>query len=422
MRSNTLTPLLQFIDWWGLDPWYVAGIDLEGVTSPSAPSATRITNDDRCTCMVQHPWDSKDKWSRDDLIEMLAMAERFFVDESKIYPAPFFIEDEQYQYPIKNKSIGFSLVNSEGWYKSIRPEYPCYLSAFGGYSLVLNSTETLTRDILGAIQNEFTATFVVPAGTLASQIRVYFTPADGGYSGTPHFNDHTFEIRPLEISVSGVSATITGGAYLFKDPALDEETDCVQHELANYVEDVYVYITTQDVCGQGNFICPVDNCSTVPCSPTESSLCMTTKKVGFQTWGTPQPANCADDVFTKTCLTCVPMEVEYNYLTGKELEDGYIDSNYLSAIAKLAVGLADCIRAWCECSVCPDQKVKYYRTVPKALRGLDTDVSEFNRDWQVMVTKETLETLEGLPPYNGILQGLRFIRNEKCTSVEGAIL
>jgi len=424
MRSNTLTPLLQFIRWWGIDPWYAAGIDYDNSSQAATPSALRTSTTDQCDCMVQHPWDSFKNWSRDDLIAMLEQAETFFLNETNFYPAPYYIEGEQKAYPAKNNHLGYSTMKSDARPKTIKPYHPCNLQGFATYSLELVDTVSLTRDdgIGGDVYDEFTATVVVPSGTLASELRVYFTASDGGYTETPGFNDHLYEIRPLTIAVNGVNATITGPAYLFKLPTLDEIPECHPHDQASYVEDIAVYLVVKDECSQGNFICFVDDCQYVPCEPVTYPLCMGVKQVGRQTWGMAYPAECNEsEVQTRYCLSCAPDEVQYNYVNGVALLDGgYMPAKYVNVLSMLAVGLADCVKEWCDCLNCPNKKVNYYRTAPLALVETDKDASEYNLGWQLVLSKATVQQLAGLPPYNGILQALRFINTERCISTEGA--
>lgn len=419
MRSDTLMPLKQFTDWWGFDPWYIAGIDYDG--SSVGASAIRTDPYDQCDCMIQHPWYSQNNWCRDDFIEMLKMAEAMFVEESGYYPAPYYIEGEVRKFPFSG-ARGSSVLKYNGKPKTIQPKHACYLQAFGAYSLTLVDTVELTREDVD-ILDVFTATVVVPAGTLAEEIRVFFTAADGGYTADPEFNDHLFEIRPLTIEVDGVNATISGGAYLFKKPELDEELQCVLHELDTYVEDIAVYLVTVDSCDQGNYICYITDCEYLPCEPNRYSICMTTRVVGRQVWGAPYPAECNESLEHVTyCLSSIPEEIEYNYLNGVALASGgYMAYMYVQVLSKLAVGLADCIKKWCECINCPTKKPEYYRQTPHAMISLDKDRSQYDVGWQVVLSKNSIQMLDGLPPYIGILQALRFINKERCVAVEGAL-
>lgn len=416
MRSNTLMPLLQFIEWWGIDPWWVAGIDYDG--SATGPSALRTSPTDRCDCMVQHPWVSPNAWSRDDFIQMIEFAEIFFINEANFYPAPFYIEGELKQYPQKNASLGYSILKGTGKPKSVKPDHPCHIQGFGAYSLELIDTVTLDRSNL----DEFTVDVTVVAGTTVDELRVYFTSADGGYSGTPDFNDHLFEIRPLTITVNGTTATITGPSYLFKKPELDEEEECVAHELDTYIEDVAVYLVIQDGCTQGNFLCFVDDCQYVPCEPVRYPICIGEKTVGRQKWAMPYPAECNESQeLVQYCLSCMPDEVEINYANGVALSaGGSMPDKYVNILSMLAVGLADCIKPWCDCLNCPEKKVKYYRSHPLALVQTEKDTSEYDLSWQLVLSAGTVKMLRGLPPYNGILQAMRYINTEKCIALEGA--
>lgn len=413
MRSETLLPLLQFVEWWGIDAWYAAGIDIYNKTGTTL--ATQRNADNNCICMLQHPWDSKGNWSRDDLIEMLTWAEEMFVRNVGFYPAPYYIEDER-------KSLKDS-VFTQGNVALVKPEYSCYFSEFGAYSLELLDTVTLTRDDgAGTVYTEFTTTVAVPANTEAKDIKVFFTQSDGSYTTDPEFNDKEFEIRPLNISVSGLVATISGYAFLFKKPEHDDVTECLKHELDTYVSEVAVYLVNVDYCSQGNFVSNGD-CSDVPCTTELQNACFREKTVKKQIYGYAFPASCSDNTITKACLTTTPSEIQYNYLTGADLQkDNYAEKALSRVIFGLAVGLASCVKDWCNCDICPEQKVNYFRDTPKYINDIERNNNQYNREWQIVLSKSSIDFLDGLQPNNGILQFARFDKNNKCNSVEGSIL
>jgi hypothetical protein len=325
------------------------------------------------------------------------------------YPAPYYIETEikQYKYG-KNNSI----YTPSGNPKSIRPNYPCYLQEYGTYSLLLlDGAVTITKEVLGVLQDTFTATFAVPVGTLEEDIRIYFTPSDGNYVGDPEFNQHLYEIRPVEITITAGVATLFAPAYLFKKPTLDELTTCACHVTGTYVDEIAVYSVAQNACNQGVFVSYGLPCGE-PCEITRTGACIIKRTVGDQIYG----------MFYSDILTSVPREVEYNYLTGvPALSGGYMDVAHIPVISMLAIGLSDCLKGfsdWC-CDGCMNEKISYYKTAPKALIELSSSSSSQDKKWEMMLTQKMLNVLNGLPPANGIVQALRFINRNACDRVEG---
>lgn len=416
MRSQTLIPLSQFIDWLGIEPYNAAGVDYDNSNASPGTVPTR-KNRDACECVLEYPWNSSPQtWSRQDLIEMLQLAEDTFIRYARFHPASYFIEYEEQKYKpnLRLKNNILSLPSFVPFYGCCEPIY------FGTADITFIENVSLLRspDDIEVLPN-FTATVTVPENTLSENIRVYF-PAY-----TPEgYNDHEFEIRPLTITVSGTTATIVGPAYLFVDPDLAMNSkECLKNNLDSYVESIDVYITSINNCNSGSFIYNSPDCGASDCENLEQTFCATRKVVGNCSYGVPRPV---DDNCENAYLKGGIHSIKYHYLTGKSVKaGGLVDRKIANTVFKLAIGLSVCIKEYCKCAVCLQDKIQYYRSVPKEVTARDAPPAGSDNDYQytLLITKEIMNSLGGsAPPNYGVLQALREIHLMRCNNVEGSIL
>lgn len=297
MRSDSLIPLYQFIQWWGVDPYIAAGIDYN-LSAPKTVSSKRGSSS--CTCLLQHEWQSPNNWSRDALIRMLKNAEDFFISEGFLYPVPTQILNEQHETPDFRKINGVQLHSDLPSYPLY---YPCNVQNFGIIELSLIDIDVqLTKDSVGDGSGElldiFTCSFEVPPDTESSAIRVFFHEDD--QVDTECETDLTWEIRPLSYQIDETTSPnwtvmVNAPAFLFKQPSLDESDACVPHSLETYVERVSVYIEVVNPCLHGQYVCPNVPCSEPPCTETEMPICLTKRLVGNQIWVVPHLATCDEE-------------------------------------------------------------------------------------------------------------------------------
>lgn len=419
MRSDTITPMLQFINWWGISPWLYSGIDIEN------KYLNNFNDKDKCYCILQHDWQSKSNWSRDALIEMLKNGERTFILESGLYPAPTQILNEAHQY---NGITGLTQKKTNKL-KSVRINYPCNIKEFGVKYLESIGVEGLVRDSngdgSGTILKEFVFTVQLPVGTKSEQVKTYFTIADGRTITVPNPQDDiVWEVRPLKVEIdTNYLATISGGAYLFKKPELDEYDTCLPHSFTTYVEEVEIFIENIDKCKQGYFVCESGNCSGHNCEKTRNGVCIFPRVIGNQKWAVPSLNTCdANGNFTSYCPTCVVSELELNYVTGKELDNrNLINAEYLDVISMLSISLYDCIREWCQCDICPSKKTDFYRSY-ELIKIVEGGQGMVGDQWKHFITNQTLMAIGGLPPYRGITMAFDKIRKISCTNLNSSLI
>ena len=414
MRSNTLTPLLQFFNWWGIEPYRANGIDRYNNIKPS-----RSSKDD-CFCMLQHPWQAQSQWSRDDLIQMLQYAETTFTLEAGFHPAPFQVRDEPHRYNSKN-----GIIRKDGLLKSVMPDYNCKLIDFGTKYYESLGFMELTRDDENGILDTFSFQIVVPSGTLPESIKVYFTITDGRpNTGLEPHKFLEWQIRPLSIRVDDITATISGGAYLFKKPELDEENTCVEHALDTYVSEVEVFVEQINKCNQGYFVCEAGSCQGYNCENIEQSICFNKRYIAGGYWGVPSPLSCNDEgVLVPYCISCRPQQVNMNYITGYPLdENGYMNNMVFKTIALLGITLADCIKSWCVCDMCVTDKIKYYRSYEMIKVAEGVKDGAIGDQFRHFITDQTKTLISGLPPYRGLVEAFRNIQTLGCRNISGHII
>jgi hypothetical protein len=414
-------PLLQFVEFFGIEPFYAAGIDLSGDSVFNYPNQKT----EKCFCMLQRPWVQASHWSRDDLIGMLTYAEQVFYWETNLHPSTEQVENERIQYRLTNNLNRMRLKSGE--YVAVRLQNSCGFQETGKIGLMyLGLAEVVKPVVSGALQQNFTVTFTVPVGMDKSRIKLYFTSADANYIVDPTFADREYEIRPLRgIVINGDTCTVTIPAYLLKKPSLDEQETCLPHAEETYVDEVLAFYTYVDECEQGYFVCNGTDCYGGNCDELAVPVCFQRRTIGQETWLVPKTSMCDDNgVMQRYCLQCTPKEVAVNYLSGiKPLYSGDVQYGVSQILSKLAIGLADCVRAWCDCDQCAEQKIKYYREVPRiAVLEASSSGKSYGSEYKELLTPQTIALLSGYPPYQGITMALREMSQYKCYNVEGSSL
>lgn len=406
MKSNTITPLLQLTEWFGIDPWKANGIDRDNPKKPQA----------KCQCLFEESWVKPTQWSRQDLIGMLDYAEQVFLWETGAYVGTKQILEDDLEYYGKNYKYGN--INTQKQYKSVKPTYSSKLQEFGSY--ILEFVDLITLDTSNL--EYFTATSnVVPADTELEELFVFFTQADADYIGDPEYGDHSYEIRPIRVkSLSGTNFEARIPTYLLRKPEFDNHTNCLTHELDTYVEEVLLYKRVRVECGDGYYVSENGSiCDNNNCNETLNQLCLGKRLVGKEFWAVPKPINCEGQPY---CVLTPAESVRINYLTGfKELVSGDIQKPVNEIVMKLTVGLADCIKGWCPCEGCAESKLKYYRKVEKEkIEDTDPTVRGMGNRFQLLLHPSTLQLLAGYPLYRGLTMAYREMLKLGLNTVEGS--
>jgi len=406
MHSNTKMPLLQLVEFWGLDPYYFNGIDrkLQDNIIPNKKP-------DKCMCMLQNTWMQPQTFSRSDLIDTLNYAEQVFSWETGINVGLHQNYEHKVQYR-KGK-----LQNKFGDYRAISLGSNCYFNKSGKLELHYIGEYEITKNFNG---NYAEITFPVPEGTLVGDVRIYFTQLDAGYVNDPGINDYQYQIRPIrnaQILNNVYSAKIP--LYLLKKPSLDEYEVCLPHVTETYVDELTAFYTTLSTCDHGYFIVSQDNC-VGNCDDVLYPVCFEEIVVGTEIRLVPKPFRCNEDgEYEKYFLTQSPKAVSVNYSTKLGLTSTYdLEYGITQILSKLSVGLMDCIREWCDCDNCARQKLDYYRRI---FKEKVVDING-NDQYQLILSEGTINLLTGYPIYVGMSMAFREMLNYKCLSTTGGYI
>lgn len=255
-RTPTLLSLIEWAEFIGMNPYYLFQV---GVNVPDN------TGHDCDYIFYEYPYQQSNHLSREDVRLAISQAEDLFNELCGYYPAPKFIVDEPGQYPqYYDKRFYGGLRNYNGQFKAIQLKHG-YIQSVGVEVLTFitdNITITLSDSNGDGINDTFNFSVTVPSGTLASEIAVFNTETDR--------NDNPldeYEIRPIKVTVSGTTATVTGFIGLLVIPDLQEVLDpeSLDATLTTiYVEDLAVYRRTINTESPGQFIyesyCLSNNC------------------------------------------------------------------------------------------------------------------------------------------------------------------
>jgi len=245
----------------GLNPWHFWGL----------ASETKVPVTSACNTIVpQYSWQLQDGAGRSDIIDAIKGAEAKAALHLNFWPSTHYVEEtlpwpkffdkhisrRNNAYSGSGQRIGVKL--NEGYVQAIGKETTDLISA----DVVLTFS-----DADGDGMNDTFTLSAVTTVTDASQIAIYFSSAD-------RVTFNTFEdarIEPLNISISGGTATITGRIWQivkpikYENPALnsiDPET------ASNYVSTLDVYQKYAKTNGQ-----TVDDCQAVLMWDTLPSQC-----------------------------------------------------------------------------------------------------------------------------------------------------
>lgn len=330
---------LLSIDEWaailGISPW-----DINQFNYPALKSA-------QCKDVIyQYAW-QKDHLSREEIAQAIADAESMIAHETLFWPAPHYTVDEVQLYtrPYQRQLFGFAGTPRGEW-KSIDLNWHKVIK--GG---VLN--RTLIGSISGGsltfadldndgIQETFTAVITdasIATITDANEIALYFQSANR--HGEPI--DETWRIRPVRVSISGNTATITGHKTLLVNPTPEYAVDAVAldaTDATNYVTAVDCYRTFTDDTAtstlpyQGVAIWKNNPDCTQDCTFSIKELCL------------GQHQNEQGQVFASFGNACdwpfptrEPDRVQVNYVSGVPLVNGKMDKIFAQMVAYLSVSL-----------------------------------------------------------------------------------
>jgi len=360
--TPTLLPLDRWASILGIDPFSFNQIGL-GFPDNSVVGITASCS----SVFYQTAWQGSarnQQLSREEIALAISRAEDMLAEQLTFYPAPKYIVQEMDVYPmVQGKPYaanGVALWQTGFGFPYAYPKVPSVQLAWhkvagGGVlartdygdtaNLTLIDSTTGIPAVAPAFNDAFTCTVVVPSGTSASEIGVYFRPADRVPINTDI--NETWRIRPVTVTVSGTTATITGHITLLVKPNLESGVTVEPLDVTNtatYVTQVNVERVYRDTTQQGNaYWEKIFPCDEAPCDLTYQPVCLADRNARMGQVGIH---------FTDTTNCCsewrAPDLVTLNYLAGEPLVNNEMSDIYAQMVTYLSVGLLAGFTCGCE--------------------------------------------------------------------------
>lgn len=358
MRVSIYThlPLFEYGAVMGLNPWELAQVG-QGFGDGLNPQCAHV--------FYQYQW-QKDFISREELALSIADAEAMIANELGYWPAPHYMVDEVIQYPRPHQSWRFgSGVTPRGDWKPVETRWHKVIG--GG---VFNRTSIGTKPVAFTDEDGdgVTETFQVQTVTTVTdpdEIAIYFKSADRNSEPV----DETWRIRPVHVTISGGTATITGHTSQLVLPDLTTVINPQNLSIAeagNFAQEVEVYRVFRDTTAtsstpyQGVAIWDeIPDCD-ADCTFSIKELCIAPRnnaqgRVAVN-YGTPSSwPECRE-----------PDRLQVNYLSGVPLVNGRMDGEMARIVARLATALLPADKCGCERS---NRILNYWRIRPSDGEG-----------------------------------------------------
>lgn len=349
----TLLSLEQFRKILGYHPWHFWGL-ADSVIFP-------LTS--KCNSAVyKYAWQAANAAGREDILEAIAQAEDMLTREVGFSPAPRWTE-EILDIPGYYTPTVWNMAQAQAdgrWRELTATEG--YLEEFGKETLTLLGTQAVVlSDPDGDGINEVFTTSIVTALTDTDEIEVYFAAADRIDSEAV---SEKYKISPVNIVISGGTATIKGKAWQIVDPVLYENLSVGALDptvAANFVTTLEIYRHYTDVEGQATTNChalliwetdpyPMWACSGSSLSFSDGSSDPAALGYGISRAGI---RHAREGIFyfgraiynTTTSFweqaawgACYPpARVQVRYKAGYPLKSGEMDRQFQQAVARLAM-------------------------------------------------------------------------------------
>ena len=365
-ETNTLLSLSEWAKEIGINPLIVAQI------GEPRSAVRRDLETDAKNCQdvfYQFASQTGDALAREEIAQAIAQAETLIAKYTNTHIAPV-QGTEVISYP-RDANLAYGQL----WYgnsfrrKAVKTQYG-NIQSTGVYEETLIQADvaiTSSDPLSQGFNTRFSATVTVPAGTTADEIKVYFNASD-----RLHYELEDMEIRPVQISISGTTATITGDNWLLVKPVyyVPFVPQVLDATGAIYATTFDVYRQQIDLAQSGSLIWEnatyLDSgCVDTPCTFELSSGCFAPAdtRLGYVI---PLPAeyDATLEQYTALCpsQTFAPDRVVLNYISGVSRTDaGLIAQPLRRATALLATALLP--NRTCGCARA-DLRLFHYRQIP----------------------------------------------------------
>jgi len=207
------------IDEWGaimgIEPYELNQV---GAGFPSGSSSTQYAQCEHV--FYQESW-HQTFLSRQEVGNAIELAEDAIAEQLKYYPSPRYIMNEEIQYPRPAERYLFGAgLNKRYQNKSAQLQWGKIQGAgtivatdLGAQTVTYSSANSVNASL--GILDTFTVSFATTI-TDPTQLALYITPADRDYAAF----DDTWRIRPVKVTISAGTATISGHRSLCVKPEL----------------------------------------------------------------------------------------------------------------------------------------------------------------------------------------------------------
>lgn len=345
---QTLLPIDTFARILGIDPYTFNQIGV-GFPDNSVIGLGQSCN----SVFYQTAWQGSarnQQLSREEIAQAIARAEDMLAEQLTFYPAPKYIAQEMDVYPmVQGKpyaangvmlwqtGVGFPYY---GGYAKVPSVQLAWHKVWGGGVLARtdygDSANLAISDADGdGIDDTFTCSVTVPSGVSANEIGVYFRASDR--VPTTAAIDETWRLRPVTVTVSGTTATITGHSTLLVKPNLESGVTVEPLNVTDttiYVTQVNVQRVYRDDTQQGNAYWEnLYPCDDEPCGLASEAICIADRN--------SRMGQVAVHFTNTDCCSHwrAPDKVTVNYLAGEALVNNEMSEIYAQMVTYLAAGL-----------------------------------------------------------------------------------
>lgn len=381
----------------GVNPWYFSQFD----------TGFPVSNRAQCeAAWLLYPWQSLEHLTRQDVYQALYEAERIIRDVTGIWPAPRFFQ-EKVNFPTSYNVLNYNYpYDYRGYPKSIHVSNRKLIQAGSETLTAVDTVAVVLSDTTGdGLDETFTATVTVPAGTATTELIAVFTETD---RNAKLLQD--WQIYPINVSITGTTATIRGKAYQLVKPDLQLGYDADgldAGEASNYVDEITIYRQTTNLSATGYMIWEniLWNDCTAPCAVTMATSCFGLRDADAGLFSvSPAEYNATTEAFTRTYPERYwrgADRVLVNYRAGLlPDETGRIPYRYRNAIILLATALLPNRACGCDRA---DLRIQHYRNMP-------TD-GQSNNVVNTITHLQAVEQFFGVTG-RGAIQAYNLIKNE----------
>lgn len=364
-----LKPAVSVYEWsqvMGFNPFWAAQI--------GEPRDLLQTDIGQCeTVFYQTPSQRNQHLSREDVAQALLNAQQIISDIALTHPAPLY-EQVLVQYPRPTRlDYANQWAGATHRLKPVTYKYGNIISMGIPEDTLIDDSATVvfSDPYSDGVDTLWTVTVAVPAGTVASEVVVFYTAGD-----TPDDLTHAdMQIYPVKVSISGNTATITGHVtqIVLVENYRKLKPEPLDASNPIYATELEVWRRTIDLTQAGTLQWDnVGGCPTPPCNYSTSAACFypTNAYLGYIT---PVPGQYdeaeADYVSLYPNQWRAPDRVLMNVISGiPRATNGMVASPWREMICYLATAIMPQQKS-CGCADA-DTIMYYYRSAPVSEQGV----------------------------------------------------